>query len=69
MLTVAEATDGGFKCFVGVNVKVNCLEGPACWSSMIRPPSGLLMLSFVCQMALLSGLNDLACRRLSLWDG
>ena len=31
---VAEATDGKLKCFVGVNVKVSGLEGPACWLSM-----------------------------------
>ena len=30
---VAEATDGGLKCFVGVSVKVSSLEGPGCWSS------------------------------------
>ena len=33
---VEEATDGGLKCFTGVNVKVSGLEGQACWSSATR---------------------------------
>ena len=32
-LPVVEATDGLLKCFVGVSVTVNSLEGRACWSS------------------------------------
>ena len=28
--SVAEATDGGLKCFVSVEVNVSGLEGPAC---------------------------------------
>ena len=30
---VVELTDGGLKCFFGVNVKVSGLKGSACWSS------------------------------------
>ena len=30
---VAEATDGGLKCFFGVCVKVNGPKDPVCWSS------------------------------------
>ena len=33
---MAEATEGGLKCFVGVSVKVSGLEGLACWSSTTR---------------------------------
>ena len=29
---VAEVTDGGLKYFVGINVNVSGLVGPACWS-------------------------------------
>ena len=63
-LPVAEATDGGVKCFVGVSVKVSPLEGPGCWLST----SGFL-LSFHCHLALLGWLDDLACWHLSLQDG
>ena len=35
-LPVADATNNGLKCFVGINVKVSGLEGPACWSSTTR---------------------------------
>ena len=31
-----ENSCAGLKCFVGFNVKVNCLEGRACWSSSTR---------------------------------
>ena len=37
---VAEATDGGLKCFLGINVNVSGLEGPACWLSMTRKEVG-----------------------------
>ena len=59
---VAEATDGGFKCFIGVEVNVSGLVGPACcWLSMKEGswlPSGLLLLSFADHLAMLSGLDD-----------
>ena len=35
-LPVAEATDGGLKCFVGVNVKLSGLKGPAFWTPMTK---------------------------------
>ena len=50
---VTEATGGGLKCIVSYK---------GSWL-----PSGLL-LSFGCHLALLSGLDDLACWNLSLLD-
>ena len=44
-LPVAEATDGGWMCFVGVTVKVSGLQGPACWSSTTtKEGSGMVKL-------------------------
>ena len=70
---VAEATDGGVKCFVDVKVNLSGLKAlDHCWSSMTRPllgindyegsglPSGLLLLLFASHLALLSGLDGLA---------
>ena len=63
-LHVAEATDGGLKCFISVSVKESGLEGPACWVvnnyKGSRLPSGLLLCSGY-HLALLSWLDDLAC--------
>ena len=40
---VAEATDGGLKCFVSINVNVSDLEGSICGSSMTRNEVGCLL--------------------------
>ena len=45
---VAEATNG-FMCFIGVNVKVIGLEGPACWSSTTTKEIGC-PLGFCCPL-------------------
>ena len=37
---VAEATDGGLKCFVGVNENVSGLEGSPCWLSTTKKEVG-----------------------------
>ena len=39
-LPVAEANDGGLKCFVAVNMNVSGLEGPTCGSSMTTKKVG-----------------------------
>ena len=39
-LPVAEATDGGLKCFIWVNVMVSGVVGPVCWSSTTRKEVG-----------------------------
>ena len=39
---VAEASDGGLKCFIGVKVNTSGLEGPACWSSTTMKEVSLL---------------------------
>ena len=41
-LSVTEETDSGLNCFVRVNVKVSCLEGPACWSTILERKSSVL---------------------------
>ena len=33
---VAEATDRGLKCCIGININISDPEGPACWSSVTR---------------------------------
>ena len=42
---VAEATDGGLKCFAGVNVNVSGLEGPACGLSMTMKEVSVLWIA------------------------
>ena len=64
---MAEATDGGLKCFVRVSVKVSGLEGLVLLEE--HQLSSLLLLSFSCHLALLSGWDGLACCHLSLQDG
>ena len=55
---MAEVTDGGFKCFIGVSVKVSSLEGLACWSSTTTKEVVALWVAAVV-LALLSGLDDI----------
>ena len=43
----------------GLCVRVVC--------QLVKTPAGLLLLSFGCHLALLRGLDDLACKHLSLW--
>ena len=61
---VAEATDGGLRCFIRVSVKVSTLEGFACWSTTTRRKSAAFWVAAV----LFSGLDGLTHWHLSLWD-
>ena len=71
---VAEATDGGMKCFVSINVKVSGLEGPACWSAMTRKEVGCpldccccpLLATWFCWTGWMAW-RHLAWRHLCLW--
>ena len=49
-MPVTETTGGTLKCFVGVNVKVSGLEGPACLSLVMMKKIGCPLDCFCCPM-------------------